>query len=364
MLSTAVGLVFWTIVGSWGREVDIGLATINVLILLGSKGSSSGGRAGELNVSESLGASTLTIGDDVCTGDLSELLELTVQPLVIDVPAQVTNEQVLASIVIDGLGLGLLGGCDGLVFGLALLGWSFSLSGRVIRIGSRAGVGPRSVGFIVRAVGARLVIRLLVHGLESRGLKRGRWRTHSSLSNCLGSTIGSTLYSLNNLLSNGGWCSLLIRIGLVGRFFAVGSGSSRLCRNGVRIRFLGGGIGALGLGFLRGRGGRGRIYLFLGSLAVGLAIGFAVQDRLCDLGLGLGRVFIRVGFTCGGGGGLLLLIFAVALGLGRGWRRRRGLFDGLAALLAIDLGGSVFGDLLGLGSRSLRWFSDRRVFDC
>jgi hypothetical protein len=76
------------------------------------------GSAGVLDVSEPLAAARLAVGDDAYTLDLTELLELASQPLLVDVPAKVANEKVC--------------GCTGLLISLALfrgvLGGSLSLT--------------------------------------------------------------------------------------------------------------------------------------------------------------------------------------------------------------------------------------------
>jgi hypothetical protein len=127
-LSTVVGAFTRSVVVTRGGEVDVGLTTIDQRSLLGLE--SSGGIDGvaEIDVTETLGASSGLVGDDTSTSDLSELLELTVEPLVINVPAQVTNEQVCGSIGRgSSLGLDLLCGSFGLILSLALLGRNFSL---------------------------------------------------------------------------------------------------------------------------------------------------------------------------------------------------------------------------------------------
>mgnify|MGYP001596329099 FL=1 len=133
-LGASVGAVLWCGVVTGSREVNVGLATVDESTLLGLEGSGGIGGVGELNVTETLGATRLAVGDDASASDLTELLKLAVQPLVINVPAQVTNEQVLGSGILD-LSLGLLGG--GLllfVIGLALLGWGGLLGALLFRV--------------------------------------------------------------------------------------------------------------------------------------------------------------------------------------------------------------------------------------
>jgi hypothetical protein len=80
------------------------------------------GSVGELDVTESLSTASLTVSDDTAANDLTEALELATKPVLIDVPAHVTNEEVLNTLLGGGLlSLGLLnsGGSD--LLGLALL---------------------------------------------------------------------------------------------------------------------------------------------------------------------------------------------------------------------------------------------------
>jgi hypothetical protein len=146
-LGAGVGAVLWCGVVTGSGEVNIGLATIDESTLLGLEGSGGIGGVGELNVTETLGAARLTVGDDTSAGDLTELFELAVQPLVVNVPAQVTNEQVLGSGILD-LSLGLLGGgLLLLIIGLALLGWGGLLGAllllRVVRVIRVVAIGTR-----------------------------------------------------------------------------------------------------------------------------------------------------------------------------------------------------------------------------
>lgn len=136
--STVVGALFWCSVVAGGREVNVGLTTVNESTLLGLQGSGGVSRVLELDVSETLGASTLSVGDDTGASDGTKLLEFLEQPLVVNVPAQVTNEQVLGSSVLSsswGSSLGLLCGWLAVLFGLALLGWC-GLSLLAVTVGS------------------------------------------------------------------------------------------------------------------------------------------------------------------------------------------------------------------------------------
>ena len=136
--STGVGTLLWCSVVAGSREINISLTTVNQRTLLGLESSSGIRRIDKLNISETLGSSSRFIADDASTRDLTELLKLTVQPLIINVPAQVTNEQVLGSGIFSsgwGLSLGLLSRWDRFFFGLALLGWSLSFL--AVAVGAR-----------------------------------------------------------------------------------------------------------------------------------------------------------------------------------------------------------------------------------
>ncbi len=133
--SSGLSTVLWCLLGSWGREVDICWASIDILVLLGLESSGGRLRLGELNVSETTGSARLLVSDDTGAGDLSELLELTVEPLIINVPAQVADEQVLGS-SIGSISLGLLGSSWCLILGFALLAWGSLFLVALIRIRS------------------------------------------------------------------------------------------------------------------------------------------------------------------------------------------------------------------------------------
>jgi hypothetical protein len=66
------------------------------------------------------GAATLTLSHDADTREFTEVFELATQPFLVDVPRQITNEQI--GRVVGFLSLGFLGGRYCLFFGLALLG--------------------------------------------------------------------------------------------------------------------------------------------------------------------------------------------------------------------------------------------------
>lgn len=126
--------------GAGSSVVKVDGTAIEVGTLLGVHGLNGIGSVDELNVSETAGAAGLTVGDNAATGELTELGELTLEPLLIDVPGQVTDEEVGGGTLGDLSGLGLLGDGLGLVISLALLGRL-----AVLRVGVR-----------VRAVGVRV----------------------------------------------------------------------------------------------------------------------------------------------------------------------------------------------------------------
>jgi hypothetical protein len=146
---TGVGLL---LAGS--AEVDVQLATVELELVHLLLGLGSIGSVGELNVTETikvsegsrimrsgdipLGAAGLTVSDDTAANDLTEALELATEPVFIDVPAHVTNEEVLDALFSGGLlGLGLLNDGLGNFLSLALLGGSlfFVAVGIGVRVG-------------------------------------------------------------------------------------------------------------------------------------------------------------------------------------------------------------------------------------
>lgn len=123
--------------GAGSSVVKVDGTAVEVGTLLGVHGLNGIGSVDELNVSESAGAAGLTVGDNAAAGELTELGELTLEPLLIDVPGQVTDEEVGGGTLGDLSGLGLLGDGLGLVISLALLGRLAVL---------RVGLGVRAVG--------------------------------------------------------------------------------------------------------------------------------------------------------------------------------------------------------------------------
>lgn len=125
LLGTLVCAVLWCCVIAGSSEVDVSDTTIDLRPLFSIEGSRCIGGLGKFNISEALGAAGVSVSHDASTNKLTELLKLAVQPLVINVPAQIANEQVLdATILTD---LGLLSRSSRLFFSLTLLGWLLSI---------------------------------------------------------------------------------------------------------------------------------------------------------------------------------------------------------------------------------------------
>jgi hypothetical protein len=139
LLGTVIGTVPWGGVVAGGSEVNVSDAAINLSTLLSIEGSSSINGLGKLDVSEALGAARISVSQDTCASNLTKLFELAVQPLVVDVPAQITNEEILDTAVLL-VNLGLLGRSNRLVVGLALLG---RLSGLLFVIAGAIGTAAR-----------------------------------------------------------------------------------------------------------------------------------------------------------------------------------------------------------------------------
>jgi hypothetical protein len=131
----ALGLV---VTGDGVVKVDGTAIEIGTLLSFHSLGGI--GSVGVLDVAETAGAARLTVGHDTAASELTEGAELRLEPVLIDVPGQVTDEQVGRGTLGDILGLGLLSGSDGLLIGLALLGGLLLLAVRV-GVGGVGGVG-------------------------------------------------------------------------------------------------------------------------------------------------------------------------------------------------------------------------------
>jgi hypothetical protein len=120
--------------------VKVDGTAVEVGTLLGLHGLSGIGSVGELDVAEATGAARLTVGDNAAAGELTELGELTLEPLLVDVPGEVADEEVGGGTLGSISSLGLLGNSLGFVISLALLGDSLLLR---LRLGVRA-VGART----------------------------------------------------------------------------------------------------------------------------------------------------------------------------------------------------------------------------
>lgn len=155
LLGTVVGASGRVLLGLASRQVDSHVATIKegaVLLLKGSVGVLS---RVKVDVAEATGTALL-VHDDTGTSDTSAVLELLVEKVVVDLPAQVTHKEgrALAGSIV---GLGLLGRGLLLVISLALLGGGILLRGLLLR-----GLGLLGVGV---AVGVGVGVAVLRLGL-------------------------------------------------------------------------------------------------------------------------------------------------------------------------------------------------------
>jgi hypothetical protein len=107
-----------------------------------------------------LSTASLTISDDTAAGDFTEGGELALQPILIDVPAKVADEQVLDALAGRLLSLGLLLSRLSLGLSLALLGGGLLLLAGLL--GGLFGVG---LGVGVGSIGVAGVIGILSRGL-------------------------------------------------------------------------------------------------------------------------------------------------------------------------------------------------------
>lgn len=101
-------------------------------------------------------ATSLTLGHDTHTGQLTKLLEFGSQPLLVDVPRQVANEEVGRGTLSWLLSLRLLLGRGGLLVSLALLG----VLGLLLLV--RVRVRAVRAGLVVRVVRVIRVVRRLL----------------------------------------------------------------------------------------------------------------------------------------------------------------------------------------------------------
>lgn len=162
LLSTVVGAIPGCGIVARSSEVNVGDTIVNLGTLLGIEGSCGVGSVGKLDVSEALGAARLAVSHDTSASELTELLKLAVQPLVVDVPAQVTDEEVLDTIT-TGLNLGLLGRSSNLVVSLTLLRWLLNISaGLLVRAATGGAVIIRGGILLILAGGRRVRVFLLI----------------------------------------------------------------------------------------------------------------------------------------------------------------------------------------------------------
>ena len=92
-----------------------------------------------------LGTASLAVSNDTATNDLTEALKLAAEPVFVDVPAHVANEEVGDALASSRLfGLGLFHGGLSSFLSLALLGGSLffliAVRGVGARVGARVGV--------------------------------------------------------------------------------------------------------------------------------------------------------------------------------------------------------------------------------
>jgi hypothetical protein len=178
---------------SSGSVVDVDRSTVNLLaVQLDSLGGSL--EFGKLDVTESTGSVLFSVHHDSHADDLTTFLELGLEPVVVDVPRERTDKDVLGRFLVTLFGVGL---GDGTVLGLCLLGRGGSLlAGLSLAVGSG--------GLFLLFVGAVLVGRFLAGlGLE-KVISIGEWEQDKST------------YLLGS--GSGGGLALLVRRFLLGRF--------------------------------------------------------------------------------------------------------------------------------------------------
>lgn len=337
LVAVAVGAVAGTLAvllgGAGSAEVDVHLAAIELVLVHLLLGLLSIGGAGELNITEALGAAALAVGDDADAGDLAELLELALEPLLVDGPGQIANEEVLDTLLSGLLGLVLLHGGGGFVLGLALLGGSLLgaaglLAGLLLGVGAGLGLGVGRIG----------------RGLGPLAMSHESVRNHETDLSLLGSGL---------LLL------LALRLGRVGlRVRALSLLSSSLSggllllalRLGLRLRLRVGGVGGLGLSSSLGSsllGGR-LLLLLRRALRLRLALGILLgRAGLLRFGLRLGSRLL-LGLL-----GLLLLLHLGSSGLGDGLALGLGGVGHLGHAALLDGGSGLLGLLLRSGSLGL-----------
>lgn len=134
---TSLGTVTTLVVLAGSGVVQVDGTTIKLDTLLGLEGLDGISNLSELSVTETTGAAGFTVSHNTAR-NLAELGELALEPLLIDVPGQVADEQVGGSTLGNLSGLGLLSGSLNLVISLALLG-GFGSVLAVLRLRLRVG---------------------------------------------------------------------------------------------------------------------------------------------------------------------------------------------------------------------------------
>jgi hypothetical protein len=103
-----LGTLLSTITGVLGRlrgEVEAHVTALELGTILGIVRLLGSIRVGEVNISEAAGAASLPVGDDTSAHKVVEALELLVQDVVINAPAEVTNPESGGRATLLGLGL-------------------------------------------------------------------------------------------------------------------------------------------------------------------------------------------------------------------------------------------------------------------
>lgn len=156
---TLLGTVV-TILLTSGGVVQVDGTAVNLSILLGLVGLGSVGSVGELDVTETAGATRVTVGNNTARA-LAELAELALEPVLIDVPRQVADEEVGRG-TLGSIGLGLLSRGNGLIISLALLG----ILGGILAL-LRLGLGRVGAVGAVGVRGRLLIAALVICKVES-----------------------------------------------------------------------------------------------------------------------------------------------------------------------------------------------------
>jgi hypothetical protein len=87
LVSVLIGAIVTSRLVTRSAEIDVQFTAIKLILVHLGLRLDSIINVGEFDVPEALGATTFTVGDDTAASDLSELLELTTEPIFIDVPA-------------------------------------------------------------------------------------------------------------------------------------------------------------------------------------------------------------------------------------------------------------------------------------